>query len=253
MKAQKRSRAETSSPSIAIIMPVYNEGSTVSKTVLEIYENIIKKVPGTRLLAFEDGSMDNTKEELKRLAKKYKWLEIHLGQERRGYPGAFKNAFASIDESKFDYIMTTDSDGQNNPEYFPKLLSTMEKSNVDMVIAERRWRVEPLYRVILSNGLRAIEHTMFNIPYNDVTSSFRLMKPGIGKQIAKEVKFSRYNFWSEFSARASMKNVTTAAFVVEYRKRGTAQRPAYMSGRKLPKIIANEFSALVNTRFEKQC
>lgn len=238
-------------PRIAIIMPVYNEGSTISNTISEIYENIIKKIPGTKLLAFEDGSRDNTKEELRKLAKKYTWLEIHLGTKRLGYPNALKNAFASVDEKKYDYILTTDSDGQNNPIYFSKLLSIMKKSNVDMVVAERRWRVEPYYRIILSNGLRTLERAMFNIPYYDVTSSFRLVKPAICKQIASEVKFSNYNFWSEFSARASMKKISTATLWVKYRKRKGSETTNVYAVSKLPKIITNEFVTLVHTRFEK--
>ena len=247
---RNRNISATGSHSIAIIMPAFNEGSTISNTICEINDKIIKKTSGTKLLVFEDGSKDNTKEVLKMLAKKYTWLQIHLGTERLGYPKAVKNAFSSVDVSKFKYILFTDSDGQYDPADFFKLLPLIKKNDIDMVVAQRKNRAEPFYRVILSKGLHLIERTLFNIQYSDVTSAFRLMKPKVCKQVASEVKFSNYNFWLEFTARASMKNVKTATIQVSYRKRkgGGSTKVYHISN--IPKIVSNEFGALIKTRFD---
>ncbi len=246
MNSQKKKAAAR----IAIIMPAYNEGDTIGNTISEINRKIIENLPGARLLVFEDGSRDNTKEVLRKLAGKYKWLEIHTGSERLGYPKAVKNAFASVKADDFDYILFTDSDGQYDPSDFFKLLSVMEKEKVDMVVAQRKNRAEPFYRVILSKGLHVIERTLFSITYPDITSAFRLMDPKVAKQIASQVKYSNYNFWLEFTARASMKKVSTATVEVSYREReGGGATKVYHIG-KIPKIISNEFGALVKTRLE---
>jgi glycosyltransferase involved in cell wall biosynthesis len=247
---KKRHSGAKGSPRIAIIMPAYNEGDTIGSTISEINEKIISRLPGTRLLVFEDGSKDNTKAVLRRLASKYKWLEIHLGPDRLGYPRAVKNAFASVDPRKFDYILFTDSDGQYDPSDFFKLLSVMKKGEFDMVVAQRKNRAEPFYRVILSKGLHVIERSLFNIKYYDITSAFRLMDPKVAKQIASEVKFSNYNFWLEFTARASKKKVSTDTIQVSYREReGGGSTKVYQIG-KIPKIVSNEFSALIRTKLE---
>ena len=237
-------------PKVGIIMPAYNEGYTISNTIYEINDQIIKKLPGTRLLVFEDGSRDNTKEVLKELEKRYNWLEVHTGPERLGYPKAVKRAFASVSSTDYDYLFFTDSDGQYYPTDFFKLLSIMQKGEVDMVVAQRINRAEPIYRRVLSKGLAIIERSLFNISYSDVTSAFRIMDAEVGKRIAREVKFSKYNFWLEFTARASMEDVKTACVSVNYRERKDGGTSKVYSLRRIPKIVANEFSALIKTKME---
>ncbi len=235
-------------PRVAIIMPAYNEADTIGNTISEIDLKIIRKMRGVKLFVFEDGSTDDTKIVIRKLADQHSWLEVHIGPQRLGYPGAVKNAFASIDENQFDYILFTDSDGQYDPSDFFKLLSVMKNGNLDMVVAQRMNRAEPFYRVILSRGLHVIERTLFfNIHYRDVTSAFRLMDPKIAKQLAANVKFSKYNFWLEFTARASMMKVRTASVEVSYRQREGGATKVYHIG-KIPKIVLNEFGALIKTR-----
>ena len=75
---------------IAIVMPVYNEGDTILKTVDELNAKFLHILPNSKLFIFEDGSKDNTKEILKIIQTKYNQVEALMSNERKGYPAAAK-------------------------------------------------------------------------------------------------------------------------------------------------------------------
>lgn len=236
---------------IAIIMPVYNEGKTIANTLSEIDKKIIKEYAGVRVIVFEDGSVDSTKYELSRLMKRYSWLKVHLGSKRLGYPVAVRAAFRKIDAKKFNYILFMDSDGQYDPADALKFIDLANKYKIDMVVGQRINRPEPFYRRFASFGLDLTENLMFGIGYYDVTSAFRLIKSEVGKDVADKVRFSKSNFWLEFSARSRIKNVSYATVKVKYRSRIGDNTSKVYSFWNMPKVVANEFYALVMVRFGK--
>ncbi|MDE1865677.1 MAG: glycosyltransferase family 2 protein [Candidatus Micrarchaeota archaeon] len=228
-------------------MPAYNEGETIAGTVDEIGKKIIPSLPNAKLMIFEDGSPDNTRDVMKALSRKYSWVVPYNYKNRMGYPKAVKNAFSMVDDKKFPYVLFMDADGQYDPDDCLRLCETAIATGTDMVVAERKNRSEPLYRVLLSQGLHLIEHLLFRVEYEDVTSACRVIKSKIAKQIAKEVKFSKYNFWLEFTARASTKNLKIKIVDVNYRQREGESR-VYSMGR-MPKVVINELGALLKTKF----
>lgn len=231
---------------LAIVMPVYNEGETIAKTVEEINEKVMRYLPNSSILIFEDGSKDNTKEVLNSLAAKYPWVKVHTSPQRKGYPTAVRDALNAIDEDRFDYVVFVDSDGQYYPEDFFRLWDAMKKGEPDIVMAQRRNRSEPLYRVVLSSGLRLLERLLFDPPCNDVTSAFRIMKVHVAKSVAAKVRYSKYNFWLEFTARAAMLGYTFSEVPVSYRSREGGESNVY-SFRKMPRVIASELGAILRT------
>lgn len=233
---------------IAIVMPVYNEGQTIEATLAEFYEKILQRMPDIDLFVFEDGSRDDTKEKLQALSKKYDHLYISTNSERKGYPRAVRDALASIDESKYLHVLFTDSDGQYDPNDFFSLLDVMLKNSPDIVQGQRKSRAEPYYRVVLSSGMKVLERVLFAPQCKDITSAFRLMKTSVAKSIAKKVRYSGYNFWLEFTARASAEGYEVKEVPVDYQSR-EGRSNVYGLGR-MPGIVWNEFGALVRTWWE---
>jgi glycosyltransferase involved in cell wall biosynthesis len=235
-------------PRIAIIMPAYNEGDTIEATVNEIYKKVIKRLPNARLMVFEDGSTDDTKEVLARLARRYAWLETHFGGARMGFSNAVKKAFASVDERKYDYVLSMDSDGQYDPQDLFKLLAAVDK--MDMVVGCRADRIDAFHRVLLSKGVDFIARSMFNIKYPDVTSAFRLTNTKIAKQLAKEVSYSKNSFWTEFAARAAKKNLAVTGVSISHRRREGGGGTKVYKIQRIPGVIVNELTALIKTKMD---
>ena len=179
-------------------------------------------------------------------------MTIRMTPERKGYPRAVRDAILSIDENKYNYILFMDGDGQYYIEDVEKLIKLLliDNKNYDIIVGMRTKRVEPLYRRILTRGLRFLEKILFNPKIKDVTSALRLMKTNIAQKITSQVKYSRYNFWLEFTARMSnMNDLNILEIPVGYKKREEGESQVY-SPRKIFKIVWAEFKALVKVWLE---
>ena len=64
-----------------------------------------------------------------------------------------------------------------------------------------------------------MERGLFHVRCRDVTSAFRLMRREVAQDIAQMVRYSKYNFWVEFTALASLYGYKTVEVPVAYRAR----------------------------------
>jgi glycosyltransferase involved in cell wall biosynthesis len=171
-----------------------------------------------------------------------------MTEKKKGYPRAMREAFLSIDPHEYQYVLSIDSDGQYDPDDFFKLWQIMQKESPDIVMGRRLSRKEPPYRKLLSTGLRILERLMFPLPCRDITSVMRLMKVEVAHRIAREVCYSEYNFWLEFTARMALKNYRVVEVPITYRERLGNSR--VYSLKKMPKVVMSEFKALRAVRKE---
>ena len=205
-------------PKIVIVMPVYNEADTIRTTLTEAYEKIAGGRDGVSFIICEDGSTDGTKDALLALASEMPCLRVSLSPTRKGYPGAARDVILAPDGGA-EYLLFMDSDGQYDPADFQALWNSLESSSSDIIVGSRVKRAEPLLRIFLSKGLRIIERALFQVGFQDVTSAFRLMRREVAQDVARMVRYSRYNFWLEFTALASLHGYKTSEVPVAYRAR----------------------------------
>lgn len=232
---------------VAIVMPVYNEASSIAETVAEIYGTIVMN-HGGKIFIFEDGSSDGTKDVLLILRERFPGLELSLSPDRKGYPRAAADALLAIDPQAFPLVLFMDSDGQYDPLDFEALWATMERQGLDIVQGRRLQRVEPLYRKLPSLTLRLLQRVLFNSQCRDVTSAFRLMKTPVAQRIAVRIRHSKYNFWLEFNARAISEGFHTVEVPVKYRHREGGSK--VYSPRRMPRILWSETRGLMLTWLE---
>jgi glycosyltransferase involved in cell wall biosynthesis len=233
---------------IALIMPVYNEADTIEDTIRELHQKVVTKMDNVDVWVFEDGSTDGTKEVLGRLKRDVPGLYAEVSPQKKGYPRAMREAFLHINPDRYDYVVAIDSDGQYDPDDFFKLWSIMQRDSPDIVMGRRMTRREPPYRRMLSRGLQMLEHVMFPVKCRDVTSVMRLMRVNLAHEIVREVKFSPYNFWLEFTARMSINGYKVAEIPITYRERVGGSK--VYSVKKMPKVVFSEFKALRAVRQE---
>jgi glycosyltransferase involved in cell wall biosynthesis len=222
-------------------MPVFNEGDTIRSTLLEASEKIGEVCDGVAFAVSEDGSTDGTKNALVSMASEMPNLQVRLGLNRKGYPLAARDAILGVD-GRTDYILFMDSDGQYDPADFRVLWRELKKTNADMVSGTRMNRAETPLRVFLSTGLRLLEKIIFRSKQRDVTSAFRLMRVVPAQSIARRVKYSKYNFWLEFTAIASLRGYRTLEVPVAYRARTGASR--VYSGTKIFSAAVQELTTI---------
>lgn len=236
---------------IAAVVPIYQEPLAISQLINEFTSQLFSSFDNVELFVFEDGSTDSTKEVLREFEnKRIPRLHVRTSDKRKGYPTAVRDAILSIDPSVYTHILFLDGDGQYYIEDIRKFVSIAEsRSNEDMVVGLRTQRAEPPYRRLLTRGLRSIENVLFAPQIKDITSALRLMKTAVARDIASQVVYSKANFWLEFTARMSTRDLKVREIPVGYKQREQGTTQVY-APRKIVGIVTNELYALIRVFIE---
>jgi glycosyltransferase involved in cell wall biosynthesis len=110
-----------------IIIPVYNEG----KVVKDVVNNVSKHF--SNVVCVNDGSTDNSGEEIKKTDAYYVEHPINLGQGAALQTGLDY----ALQYKTAKYFVTFDSDGQHGINDAIKMLEYIKKHNVDIVLGSR--------------------------------------------------------------------------------------------------------------------
>lgn len=237
---------------VAIITPVFNEAATIRLFIEELFETVLTSHSNADLFIFEDGSTDGTKEILSEIARsKPPRVSIRTSEARKGYPMAVRDAILSVDSGVYTHVFFVDSDRQYYTDDITQLLEVAARHDeYDMVVGKRVKRDDPLYRRTLTAGLKMIERVLFAPQIEDITSGLRCMKVGPAHDIAARVTYSKYNFWSEFTARAASRNLNIAELPVKHRQREEGESRVFSPAAAL-KIAWAEFYAVARVFVEE--
>lgn len=177
-----------SSSNVYVIIPALNEASRIGKVIyatrLQGFDNII---------VVDDGSSDNTSKTAVNFGATVLYHQINLG------PGAAtQTGIEYALEQGADIIVTIDADHQHFPEDIPRLLDTLHKESVDVVIGSRFLQdndipsVRRFYNRI-GNWLTALITGIF---ISDSQSGMKAFRAGFARKIA--FNFNGYEFCTEF-------------------------------------------------------
>jgi dolichol-phosphate mannosyltransferase len=139
---------------LSVVVPVRNEEENVATLVAEIHAALTNRIPH-EIIYVDDGSTDSTYATLKALQAQYAQLRVLRHAASCGQSTAVRTG---VKAARFDWIVTLDGDGQNDPADIPKLLAALAPG-VELVGGNRRhsrrdtW-VKRLSSVI-ANGVRS--------------------------------------------------------------------------------------------------
>src|SRR5689334_11355453 len=118
---------------LAIILPMYNEENNAERCVREICAVLQRSVPGSKLVAVNDGSKDNTAAVLERLSKENLPLIFVDCKVNRGYGAALLTGARAAEEAGFTFGLFMDSDLTNDPELIPQFAEKTRSGQYDVV------------------------------------------------------------------------------------------------------------------------
>jgi dolichol-phosphate mannosyltransferase len=171
---------------IWVALPAYNEAPRLPK-LLDRWESVLTKMDHEHAYVIvDDGSTDETPAILTRFAENHP-LQIITHHPNMGLGASLRDGLnvSSQQASPTDVIVTMDADNTQPPELVPDMLSQMNRTNCDVVIASRYRsgaRVEDLSatRRFMSFGARALFQACFPIRgVRDYTCGFRVYRAAI--------------------------------------------------------------------------
>lgn len=196
---------------VVIIIPTYNERENIEMVVPIVEEEVFPKIQNHEMaiLVADDNSPDGTAEAVKKLANKYKNIDISLG-DKKGLGAAYVRGMEyAIKKMNADIIFEMDADLQHDPAKIPEFLAKIDEG-YDMVIGTRyseggsipqKW---PIHRKIFSVfGNLLIRAIMMRFAIHDWTGGFRALKKEVFlKEQSELTEFKGYTFQVSFLHKA---------------------------------------------------
>ena len=221
---------------LEVLLPVHNEGESIETVIREIYQTIGSRVL-MRFIVCEDGSTDDTKKVLTRLARKLP-IKLTLSDARKGYSRAVLDGMAQLTAP---YLLCLDSDGQCDPEDFLRLWE--KRRDADVVLGRRVHRADPLWRRVFSRGFYYLYQFFYHVPVHDPSCPYLLAPRKVVERLRQEQGVMKQGFWWEFVARIHRRGYSICELPVRHRARLAGITQVYRLS-KLPGIGYKHFVAL---------
>lgn len=160
---------------LSIFFPCYNDSKSIKKLIEDAITISKKFTNKYEVLVIDDASVDNSRQALEKLSKKFKKLKLIFHQKNLGYGGVLRSGF---NNAKYDLIFYTDGDGQYDVKELPLLLSLMT-SDVDFINGIKMSRHDPTYRIVIGNLYSFLTRWLFWLPIFDIDCDFRLIRKSL--------------------------------------------------------------------------
>ena len=162
----------------SFVIPVYNEADNLSSLNDEICALITKTGESCEILWIDDGSSDGSLERIKKFAETYPNCGYLSFDRNCGQSAALVAGFQA---AKGRYVITLDSDGQNNP--IDVLNMTPYLADYDMVTGWRQNRHDTWWRKFSSRFANGIRNRLSRETIRDTGCSLKIMKTEYIKNI----------------------------------------------------------------------
>lgn len=160
--------------SLAIIIPAYNEESSISEVVNSAISVSIRHRMNSTIVVVNDCSTDGTGEIIDTLP----CVALHL-PVNSGIGGAMQTGFKYALENNFDFAVQMDGDGQHPADEIPKLFSAIQEKNLDVIIGSRfifkTGFQSSLMRRTGITWFRWLNKFLTGVDVKDSTSGFRMI------------------------------------------------------------------------------
>jgi glycosyltransferase involved in cell wall biosynthesis len=188
---------------LSIIVPAYNEESTVQSVISEIYSvSFPQFIDSVEVIAVNDFSSDKTLENLKLAQKHFSGLIIISNQKNLGKGASVRNGF---ERATGDVLFVQDADLELTPHDIPRMLEAMNELNVEFVNGSRYMPgvLRPLasYRRYLANRLFTFfVSVLIDVKLTDMACGHKLIHRNLLNQIT--LKENRFGFEAELILKA---------------------------------------------------
>lgn len=231
--------------SMTLILPAHNEGMSIRETLKELDSRLPRNLQLTVFVS-EDGSKDNTREEVLEYALHSEniLVKLSLPSERLGYSRAVLRGIA---ECNTDFIGFMDADGQCDPRDLTVLLESLRKDTI--VVGYRNPRVDSKNRIIYSKLFGIFYRLIGGPKLVDPSSPYIVCNTNEIKDLSQTSPKLTFGFWWEFQMRIAAKDLKVIEVPVKHRIRSAGETQVY-SLQRIPKIVATHLVGLVLLRKE---
>lgn len=188
-------------PSMSVVVPVYNEKANVEPTARAILDAFDQFSSDLEILFVDDNSPDGTADEVERVSGFAPQIRLVQHGKKEGMGAAHR---AGYEAAQGKYVMCIDADLSQSPADLLKMKDKLE-SGYDLVIGSRYMAGgeqigKSFIRDVGSRGMNFICRYLLGIPLTDCTHTFRAFRRSVFEDVAEKLDQKGHpNFQVQFS------------------------------------------------------
>jgi len=196
---------------LSVIIPVYNEVSTLKDILKKIYSVDVDK----EIIVVDDGSSDGTLGLLSEIEGK--GIKIIHCAKNRGKGAAF---LTGIENSKSEFVIPQDADLEYNPQDYVALIDYALKNNLAVVYGSRflkTWRTTSFWHYLVNKFLTTFTNVLFGASLTDMETCYKLVRLDLIKKL--NLSSSRFEIEPEITAKILKQGYKIAEIPISYKSR----------------------------------
>jgi glycosyltransferase involved in cell wall biosynthesis len=184
---------------VSIVIPCYNEVSTVEKLVDTV---LASPIPDKELILVDDGSIDGTREVLRdKIEPRVARVIYH--ERNQGKGAALRTGFAA---ATGDVVLIQDADLEYDPRDYQKLLKPIFEDRADVVFGSRfsggeSHRVIFFWHSVANRMLTLLSNMLTDLNLTDMEVCYKAFRREIVQKI--EIEENRFGFEPEITAKVA--------------------------------------------------
>ena len=209
---------------LSIIMPVYNEMTTIAEIIHRVGETLVGL--SKELVIVDDSSTDGTREYLQSLAEGETrdglTVKVIIHETNQGKGAAIRTAIAHVTG---DIVLIQDADLEYDPQDYPALLQPILEQRADVVFGNRfhggPHRVLYFWHFVGNKLLTTLCNIMTNLNLTDMEVGYKVFRAEILKQV--QLCSNRFGFEPEITVKMARLDCRIYEVPISYHGRTYAE------------------------------
>ncbi len=206
---------------LSIVIPVYNEATTVADVIDKVREVDFGAGVDKEIIVVNDGSSDGTRQALARFESGVPGVRVHHSPVNLGKGASVRIGFSY---ATGDVVTIQDADLELDPIEYKKLIQPIIAGEADVVYGSRfleGGKRGTLAFYLANRGLAGLTNLLYHAKLSDIETCYKVLKREVLDQIT--LRASRFEIEPELTAQVLKRGFRLIELPIGYNPRSKAE------------------------------